>query len=76
MAITHLVGPAVERALSVDTVLKVVRVVLAPVPAQDVVEAGAEGFVFPTLDAPTLVAKRATLTLVKGFARFRRLPST
>ena len=72
---TYLVGAAVERALGVDTVLEVVRVVLTPVPAQDVVEAGTERFVLPTLDASTLVVTWNVINC-KALCRAKSLPST
>ena len=71
----YLVGATVERALGVDTVLEVVRVVLAPVPAQDVVEASAERFVLPSLDASTLVV-RGDIINCKALCRAKSLPST
>ena len=71
----YLVGAAVERALGVNTVLEVVRVVLAPVPAQDVVEASAERFVLPTLDASALVARWKVIKS-KALCRAKSLPST
>ena len=49
-----------------DPILEVVRVVLAPVPSQDVVEAATEGFVLPPLDASTLFVKRERLSSVRN----------
>lgn len=55
--VEYLVRAAIDRALGVDAFREIVRVVLAPVPVEDVVKALTEGLVLPTFDPSTYVGR-------------------
>ena len=49
----HLVGPPIHRTTCVDPTVKVIRVVLPPIPGQDISETGSEDLILPTFDGST-----------------------